>query len=59
VESSTKAASVLDNFLNFEFSSLSFKLTFICHGGLTISTRFGSAGGLSQPRRDTVDPIES
>jgi hypothetical protein len=27
-----------------------------CHGDRLVSARFGPAGGLSQPRRDTVDP---
>jgi len=27
-----------------------------CHGDRLSSARFGSAGGLSQPRRETVDP---
>ena len=30
--------------------------TLTCHGNRFVSARFGPAGGLSQPRRDTVDP---
>jgi hypothetical protein len=27
-----------------------------CHGDRIVPARFGPVGGLSQPRRDTVDP---
>jgi len=32
------------------------QLSSVCHGDHLLSVRFGPAGGLSQPRRDTVDP---
>jgi hypothetical protein len=35
------------------------KFSVICHGDRLGSARFGFAGGLSQPRRDTADPKES
>jgi hypothetical protein len=35
------------------------KFSVVCHGDRLGSARFGFAGGLSQPRRDTADPKES
>jgi hypothetical protein len=51
--------------LSFTFSSagggFSFKFSafFICHGDRLVPAWIGPVGGLSQPRRDTVDPEET